>query len=148
MADALNIEDRRVLRVCAFWETLSPTTAASVTEVYSEHTRFRDPFNSLSNATQLEALLTHMFERLHQPRFVVCEVALQADGAVLIWDFHYRVRDWQPQRARLIHGASHVRFGADGRVVEHRDYWDAAGEVYAQLPVLGSVLRWLRKRLA
>lgn len=88
-----------------------------------------------------------MFQRLHEPRFVVHAVALQHDGAVLMWDFDYRLRDWQPQRERSIHGLSHVRFGDDGRLIEHRDYWDAAAQVYAQLPLFGSVLRWLQARL-
>jgi len=28
----------------------------------------------------------------------------------------------------------------------HRDYWDAAGELYAKLPLIGAVMRWLRRR--
>jgi steroid delta-isomerase len=28
----------------------------------------------------------------------------------------------------------------------HRDYWDAAEELYEKLPVLGSVMRWLKAR--
>ena len=46
-----------------------------------------------------------------------------------------------------IHGASHLRFGADGRVVVHRDYWDAAEELYEKLPLVGALMRWLKRRL-
>ena len=147
MADPLIDQDPRVARVCAFWESLSPASLVGLRAVYSETVQFRDPFNDLHDADQLEALLTRMFERLQTPRFVVREVALQNDGAVLVWDFHYRLRGWQPQRDRHIHGASHVRFGADGRVTVHRDYWDAAAEVYEQLPVLGALLRWVKHRV-
>jgi hypothetical protein len=31
-------------------------------------------------------------------------------------------------------------------VSEHRDYWDAAEELYEQIPVLGAVMRWLKRR--
>jgi steroid Delta-isomerase len=147
MADPLKDHDLRVARVCAFWETLSPASLVGLRTVYSEAVQFRDPFNDLQGADQLEALLARMFERLHTPRFVVREVAVQNDGAVLLWDFHYRLRGWQPHRQRHIHGASHVRFAADGRVSIHRDYWDAAEEVYEQLPVLGALLRCLKRRL-
>ena len=147
MADALKYGDLRVARVCAFWENLSPATLASLATVYHDDTRFTDPFNSLHGAAALHTLLTRMFERLDEPRFVIVEVAPQDHGAFLVWDFHYRLRDWQATRARLIHGVSHVRFGADGRVVSHRDYWDAASQVYEQLPLLGGVLRWLKHRI-
>jgi steroid delta-isomerase len=29
----------------------------------------------------------------------------------------------------------------------HRDYWDAAEELYEKIPVLGSILRWLKSKL-
>jgi steroid delta-isomerase len=35
----------------------------------------------------------------------------------------------------------------DGRVVYHRDYWDAAGELYERIPLLGALMRGVRRRL-
>ena len=49
---------------------------------------------------------------------------------------------------QCIHGGSHLRFAPDGRIAEHRDYWDAAEELYAKLPVIGALMRWLRARAA
>ncbi|MBK8957681.1 MAG: nuclear transport factor 2 family protein [Proteobacteria bacterium] len=147
MADALNFADPRVERVCAWWQHLTRDTLATLPQVYAGHVHFVDPFNDVHGAAALTTLLERMFERLVEPRFVVLETAVQEHGAVLVWDFHYRLRDWQPARQRLIHGVTHLRFGDDGRVVEHRDYWDAAAQVYAELPLLGAVLRWLRRRL-
>jgi hypothetical protein len=33
-------------------------------------------------------------------------------------------------------------------VVWHRDYWDAAGELYAKLPLVGPLMRFLARRMA
>jgi len=33
-------------------------------------------------------------------------------------------------------------------VTYHRDYWDTAEELYAKLPLLGGLMRLLRRRLA
>jgi steroid delta-isomerase len=46
-----------------------------------------------------------------------------------------------------VHGATHLRFAPDGRIRSHRDYWDAAGELYAKLPVLGVLMRMVQRRL-
>ena len=43
-------------------------------------------------------------------------------------------------------GASHLVFDAQGLVVLHRDYWDAAEELYEKLPLVGSLMRWLKRR--
>jgi len=45
-------------------------------------------------------------------------------------------------------GVSRVVLADDGRVSEHIDYWDAAGELYSQFPVIGGLMRWLRRRLS
>jgi steroid Delta-isomerase len=43
-------------------------------------------------------------------------------------------------------GASQLRFAPDGRIAYHRDYWDAAEELYAKLPVIGTLMRFLQRR--
>ena len=86
--------------------------------------------------------------RLHEPRFTIIETIEQEHGAILIWDFDFRVKALKPSLARRIHGSSRIRFGADGRVSYHRDYWDVAGELYEQLPVVGALMRWLKRRMA
>jgi len=43
-------------------------------------------------------------------------------------------------------GSSHLRFNSDGLVEYHRDYWDASEELYEKLPVIGFVLKALKKR--
>ena len=39
-----------------------------------------------------------------------------------------------------------LKLTADGLVDFHRDYWDAAEEWHEKLPLLGGLMRWLRKR--
>jgi len=49
---------------------------------------------------------------------------------------------------QVIRGVTHLKFGTDGKVNYHRDYWDAAEELYMKLPVIGRLMRGLRKILA
>ena len=42
---------------------------------------------------------------------------------------------------------AYLKLAPDGRVRWHRDYWDAAGELYEKLPVIGAVMRWLKHRM-
>ena len=45
-----------------------------------------------------------------------------------------------------VRGVSHLVLAPDGRIAEHRDYWDAAEELYEKLPLLGGLMRWLKRR--
>ena len=47
---------------------------------------------------------------------------------------------------QTIEGSSYLQLNAQGLITLHRDYWDAAQELYEKLPVLGSLMRWLKRR--
>ncbi len=136
-----------VARIVAFYQNLRPADVDRVAEFYAEDAYFRDPFNDVRGAAAIAAIFHRMFAALDDCRFVVTDVVRDGSGAFLVWDFTYRVRRFRPQRQCSIHGASHLRFDAAGRVCWHRDYWDAADELYAKLPVVGPLLRLLKRRL-
>jgi hypothetical protein len=87
-----------------------------------------------------------MFASLHEPRFVVTQQVVQGDQCFLTWEFHFRFRTYRPAQHQIILGASHLVFTSTGLVTLHRDYWDAAEELYEKLPLLGSAMRWLKRR--
>ncbi len=66
--------------------------------------------------------------------------------AFLTWEFRFRFKRFDTTTMQAVRGASHVVFNEQGLVTLHRDYWDAAEELYEKLPVLGGFMRWLKKR--
>jgi steroid Delta-isomerase len=135
-------------RLVHYFQTITPEVIADMGNFYTDDAYFRDPFNEVTGVDAIKHIFSEMFVRLNDPRFVITEKIAQENGAILIWDFDFQIKSLKPNLARRIHGLSHVRFAADGRVNYHRDYWDAAGELYEQFPIIGSVLRWLKKRNA
>lgn len=129
-----------------YWQALTPESVKAISAVYREDAYFRDPFNEVRGIEPVRRIFADMFVHLSEPRFIVKETIAQGDAAILIWDFDFRIKALAPTRPRRIHGCSHVRFAEDGRVAYHRDYWDAAGELYEQFPVVGALMRWLKKR--
>ncbi len=135
-------------RLVDYWQTLTPATVDAIATVYADDAYFRDPFNEVKGIEKIRHVFADMFVRLDEPRFNIIETIEEPHGALLIWDFTFRIKTLKPELTRRIHGTSHIRFAADGRVQYHRDYWDAAGELYEQLPFVGSLMRWLKKRAA
>lgn len=142
------MDQATVKRVVDYFQSLTPDSVADIGKFYTDDTYFRDPFNEVRGIVPVQHIFSDMFVRLHDPRFTVVETILDDKGAVLIWDFDFRIKTLKPDLPRRIHGLSHLRFAADGRVSYHRDYWDAAGELYEQLPLIGSLMRWLKRRNA
>jgi steroid delta-isomerase len=134
-------------RLKAYWEGLTREGVAALDAVYAPDAFFKDPFNEVRGIGELRRIFGHMYETLDEPRFRITETILEGDRAVLIWDFDFRVKKWKPGVQQTIHGLSVVRFAADGRVAYHRDYWDAAGELYAKLPLVGPLMRFLARKM-
>jgi ketosteroid isomerase-like protein len=137
----------RIERVREFFESITPGSAARIDAIYADDAWFKDPFNEVRGAAAISRIFTHMFAQVQSPRFVVREVVAQGDEAFLTWDFLFRA----PRLGggeQCIHGASHLKFDAAGRIAYHRDYWDAAEELYEKLPGLGALMRWLKRRAA
>jgi hypothetical protein len=132
--------------LAAFFETLSPQSVAQLHTVYDEQATFKDPFNEVQGLPEIERIFRHMYVALDQPHFVVTGQVVDGAQAFLTWEFRFRFKRFDTTTLQAVRGASHVLFNAQGLVTMHRDYWDAAEELYEKLPVLGGVMRWLKKR--
>jgi ketosteroid isomerase-like protein len=128
-----------------WFESLTRETTREVPRYYADDAYFRDPFNEVRSAAAIERIYAHMFDQVDVPRFRVTQRWHGDDGTVLGWDFTFRMRG--SARAELVQGLTHLRFGTDGRIVFHRDHWDAAGELYERIPMLGMFMRMLKGRL-
>jgi steroid Delta-isomerase len=137
--------DARVQRIVAMFEALSAADVARLAEIYTADARFKDPFNEVSGLAAIQRVFAHMFVALDGPRFAIRDVIVQGEQCFLTWDFVFRMKRFR-RGEQTIRGGSHLVLAADGRIASHRDYWDAAEELYEKLPGLGALMRWLKRR--
>ncbi len=137
--------DARVARLIDFFEGLKREDLPRLGEFYADDARFKDPFNEVQGVAAIRAVFEHMYRALDEPRFVVHDTVAQGEQCFLTWDFLFRFRRFRDE-LQTVRGGSHLRFAADGRIAMHRDYWDAAEELYEKLPLVGSLMRWLKRR--
>ena len=130
-----------------FFAGMQPADLDRLDVVFVENARFRDPFNEVEGLAGIRAVFEHMYANCAAARFEVLETVGEGSVGYLRWRMHFRLKRDRHDR-RPIEGVSRVVLAEDGRVREHIDYWDAAGELYTQFPVLGGLMRWLRARLS
>lgn len=138
--------EQSIARLVRFFEGLSPKDLARIGDIYAPDARFKDPFNDVKGVRAIERVFCHMFDALDEPRFVVTEQVLQGRQCFLTWDFLFRFRRFDTARTQVVRGATHIVLDDAGQVCQHRDYWDAAEELYEKLPVVGRLMRWLKHR--
>lgn len=137
--------DPRAAALVAMFESMAPADLDRLDTFYTPDATFKDPFNQVRGTAAIRVIFEHMFRTLHAPRFVVHDVLVDGAQCFLTWDFLFTPRG-RPGPAWVVRGSSHLRFAADGRIDMHRDYWDVAEELYEKIPLLGGLMRWLKKR--
>jgi len=134
----------RLDALMAWYGGLTLQSLVEIGEFYATEARFKDPFNDVSGVAAIARIFEHMFSATEAPRFVIGERLLDGDQAFVTWTFEFSLKG----RPYVIVGASHLRFDGAGKVLLHRDYWDAAEELLQKLPLIGAPLRWLRRWFA
>ena len=136
-------------RVVHFFEHLQPSDVAHIAQLYTADAQFKDPFNEVQGIAAIEHIFRHMFEALDAPRFVITQQVHTGSQCFVTWDFFFSVPRMDKGATQIIRGATHFVLREEAgvwRVAVHRDYWDAAEELYEKLPVVGGLMRWLKKR--
>ena len=129
--------------LCDYFERLSAANLDELDAHYATDAWFKDPFHEVTGVAAIRAILEHTFAKLPGARFRVTRRFPGADQhAVILWEMDFVMPI--TRHLTTIRGATHLAFDATGRVTRHRDYWDAAEELYARLPVL----KWLMRGLA
>ena len=136
----------RVAGISRYFESIAPESLKELSDWYATEARFKDPFNDVRGVPAITRIFEHMFHSLHEPRFVVTRQVVDGPHAFLVWEFRFRFKRFDTITEQVVHGGSHLTLTQAGLISEHRDYWDAAEELYEKLPVLGGLMRWLRKR--
>ena len=137
--------DARVARIVEAFESLTPADVTRMGEFYAAEAVFKDPFNEVRGVPEIERVFSHMYVALDGPYFVVKDVLVQGDQCFLSWDFHFRFRRFS-RELQTVRGASHLKLDERGLITLHRDYWDAAEELYEKLPGVSALMRWLKRR--
>ena len=125
-----------------WYETLTPETIYNLSQIYHEDARFRDPFNDVYGHEAIAGIFQHMFKTTKDPLFRITATQQEGNTAWVSWTFDFGLRG----KVLSIDGVTRLGFGDDGRVIDHRDFWDAT-DLFEAFPFVGGILRVLKRSL-
>ncbi len=117
-------------------------------ELYSDDILFRDPLHEVHGLAALQAYFAALYANVNELRFEFHGIEQSAmDAGYLRWTMRYRHPRLRGGELIAVEGCSYLRW-RDGMVCQHRDYFDAGALLYEHVPVLGTLIGWLKRRLA
>ena len=139
--------DQLLDRYARAYEQLQPGELDKLAELLAEDVYFTDPFNQLHGREAVVRVFEHMFETVDDARFEVLDCATGRNGSGYIrWCMTGSTKG-RGNRLSL-DGMSEIEFNAEGKVKAHIDHWDSLSQLFAKLPLVGGIARWVMRRLA
>jgi hypothetical protein len=126
---------------------LDKTSLNLLDTLYHPDICFIDPAHTLNGLPALKQYFFSLYENVESIRFTF-DVRMQSGGqAFVTWTMeisHPRLAKGLPV---AVQGCSCLTFAPDGRVIRHQDYFDLGAMIYEHLPLVGGLIRTVKKRL-
>ena len=139
----MNLENHKLAlaRMAGFFQEMTLDSVKRVSDLYCGNASFRDPVNEVQGVSAIEAVMADLYHQLKNIRIVVREMHGDDHAGCLMWTMHYEFRG----KPRSLPGVSHFRFDEKGRVTAQEDYWDASFVLYGEFPILGAMMRGIKR---
>lgn len=130
-----------------FGDLKEESIRSKIREVYAEDVWFNDTLKSIRGVEELESYLVEAARNVASCKVEFDEVVHAPSGTYVRWRMDIlfkRLRKGEVQRSI---GVTFLRFDERGRVAYHQDYWDSGHNLFEKIPLLGSGIRAVKKRL-
>ena len=134
-----------IKRFREMYDTFSEAWIDRVEEIYAPAFRLQDPFHTIvADYAKLRSYFKRALTGPAFTQFITEDDATGADGTYVRWRWEYKLR--AKDALRIVPGVTHIRF-TGSQIAYHRDLFDAAEGFYEALPVTGTALRAVKKRI-
>ncbi|SFR45511.1 SnoaL-like domain-containing protein [Marinobacter daqiaonensis] len=126
------------------FNTMCAGNVGNLDDVYGSDVQFIDPFGEVDGIVGLRAYFEKVYSNVSSCHFEFSDTVFNGNQACVTWTMYLKHPRLRRGREVTVAGMSHLQV-SEGRVRYHRDYFDAGELLYQNLPLLGTVIRWIRK---
>jgi len=126
---------------------LRQDTLSLLDAFYDPSIVFEDPVGKIEGLKGMKKYYENMYKNVQEIRFDFVDEVVQGPAHVAVWEMHLKAKGLNGGEEVILLGNSLIKFDSgSGKVIYHRDYFDMGEMVYEHIPVLGTIIRAIRKR--
>lgn len=114
-------------------------------DIYDRDIVFIDPLHKIEGLENLQRYFEGMYKNVDEISFRYLTEWEQNNEAMLRWEMTFRHPRLKGGAPILIPGVTYLTFAE--KITRHQDYFDSNQMIFDHVPVLGSLLGWLKGRL-
>lgn len=116
----------------------------SLDEIYAESIGFVDPIHKIHGLTNLKEYFQKLDNNVAQGSFLFIDESVIENKAYLSWELSLSLKS--PKKIVKAAGISVLTI--EEKIIEQRDYFDAGELFYENVPILGYVIRMLKRKIS
>ena len=111
-------------------------------DVYAADVQFEDPTQKRAGIGAFIKAQQDLVERCDDVFLEAGAVVITGGQAFVEWRMGLKIKGIE----FIYQGVTRLQLGADGRIEDHRDYFDFVGPTFEPVPVVGGFVRWMYRR--
>ena len=127
--------------------SLATGNTAELAPLYSEDVYFEDPAHGIQGKAALVERFQHLYRNVDSCNFKFHQTLDTGGEIFLAWTMILRQRGPKSGEVIRVEGASFLKV-RNNRIYYHRDYFDLGAFIYENVPMLGSIIKRIKQRLA
>lgn len=129
------------------YSQLNSSNLESLKQLYHPDIEFIDPAHRVKGIDELMRYFSDLFSNINTCSFDISDTCQSGSEGFITWIMSFSHPKINHGRDVKVYGTSHIKFKED-KVIYHRDYFDLGQMIYEQLPVLGVVIRFVKKKVS
>jgi hypothetical protein len=136
---------RALARAEGFFADMNPAAVrAGVAATYAPQAYLNDNLTVVEGAGEIGEYFARTAAKVRALRVEFLDVTQDGSNYFVRWRMTVESERLNGGAPMVSYGMSHFRFDGDGRILMHKDFWDAGTGLYEFVPGLGGLLRRVR----
>lgn len=132
-------------RFISVYSDLGTTNLTLLEQVYHADIHFTDPIHDVKGINYLLTYFDSLYTNLNTCRFNIDKVMTADMDAAIYWTMTFSHPKLNNGNEISVEGHSFLS-QQDNKVIRHRDYLDVGSMLYEHIPLLGAVIKSIKKR--
>lgn len=130
-----------------FYSDLSINGLTTLGELYSKEVVFIDPVGTHVGLASLIQYFTQLLTNCSECRCVIKSQLFGTNSGSIEWSMSFVHPRINKGEVVQVNGMSLLKI-QDNKIIYQRDFYDLAAMIYEHLPIIGAIIKQIRKRMA
>jgi ketosteroid isomerase-like protein len=134
-------------KIVTAFNQLNKNTIDQLNNFYADDAEFIDPVSHFRGLDRIKKYYANVYKNVESIRFDFKEIQHENQSFYAQWNMTFSAKNLNCGKPFSVEGISVIKFNDQGKVFFHRDYTDLGSMVYERIPLLGSIIRMIKKTM-